>query len=964
MAKNETYFTDIKKCVMDGVRGGRAAYNREEAMMMVYNGKVVFNRALYSIEALDAIIPTEGTTNMKGACLVDSIKKDHDGTQTYVDYTISPESIEANNTDKEKSGFYTVTQNVTGLQTTGKYTQPAETFLGYVYLNLQVKSVIYMQAPAEGGFIYPTVSYGGTRRAVYSSGRKVDEVWTGVTDTLLSASGRALVTGATFNTVGNEIGAVYAPDLGTTESEIRSVAEITALSIEAIDGSVLNWSGKEYAYQTENVKTTTYSKPEITASYTDIGANGSAAVLTITWKQTKTEGFSSGADEIVTSLSGTISNSATFGNRITSISGTSYLTGASLVTTSGSASRGNITASSLGYTKKDRTKAYVVSVTVSVNGKSASESVTVYQQANTVSSYYTQPEITDVTAGDVGADGSAAYITVWYSQYIHTYSTANPTGKDTYCGGSASPLTVMGEAVTNNGRKSGVNIIADTWGTSIKPRTIVYRVLSVSIDANGESGLWSGNLNVYQEANAVTNTIYGVYYTYIVVTPVSGGAAPSSWQTTIPTVTESNKYLWLQQTVTFANGSTNVVPSVVGEYRSGKTVKSVTCYYLSSSSSSGVKVSSSGWNTSAPSMSSYNKYLWAYQVIEYSDGIKRQTEPIVIATYSSSSLSSISKKYAVNSECISNIGCEARVSVLCQRPATYIYTSDSTSEGVEDAKATITSTVGSLSSSSITGSGAVTLSIPENTGSGRSITVKATAPDNTQDSATLKQQEVKYEFYTMSLAAIGAPGGDMTINIISQRNGKAWAILASNVSVSDLSGVTVKSVTAVEGGETGEYNITINVPANTYSASRKFKITAIQPSSGKTVTWDAEQAGSSAQKEKVAVVCTPSFTGLSNSRVAYEIFFDATNTNKYAGGTLNNVVIQLNTKADGSGTVVATKTLFSSLTVQAGSCSETVSGTLSNNTGSTLIYFLVYFDNKLQYRTMPMSDVDLQPEEQ
>lgn len=812
-----------------------------------------------------------------------------------------------------------------------------------------------MYAPANGGFITPVVLYSGTRRAVYSNGDKVDESWSGNTSVLLSATGKALVTGAVFHSVG-EIGKVYAPDLGTTESETRAVAQITALTIEAIDGSILSWSGTEYAYQFENVKLTQYSVPVISASYTDVGANGSAAVLTITWSQTKTESYSSGADPVETPLSGTIDNAATTGNRITSISGTSLLTGASLVTTSGSSSRGNVTANSLAYTAKDRTKVYTVSITVSVNGRSANTSASVYQAKNTVSSYYTEPEITSVTAGDVGAGGAEASISVAYSQSLVTTSTANPTGKSTPCGSTTSPVTVMGETVSNNGAKSGVKIVADSLGTSAKSRQIVYRVLSVSITANNKTGLWSGTLNVYQAANAVINTTYGAYKSSIVVTPVTGKIAPSSWQTTIPSVSSTNKYLWLQQTVTFANGTTALAQSIVGEYRTGYTVSSVTCYYLASSSSSGVKASASGWGTSAPSMSSYNKYLWAYQIIKYSDGTTMQTEPEIIATYSNSGLSSISKKYSTGSECIENVGGTARVSVLCQRPATYTYTSGSSNDGIVDASATITTTVGSLSASSITGSGSVTLTIPENTGFGRSITIKAVAPDNSQATATLAQQEVKYEFYSNTLAGIGATGGELTLILISTRNEKAFAVTASNIAISGITGASVKSVTALGGGE---YSIVIqNIPANTSTSSRTFTITATQPVSSKTFTWDATQAGQSQIRGKVAVNLTAEY-GLGQMSVTYSICFDATNTTYYNGGTISNVNITLNTKIDGTGDVIASKKLYDSLQVSRGSKSETLIGSLSNRTG-VMVYVLVYYDNALQHKTTPMMSPDIQ----
>lgn len=838
MGKASDYIVDKNK-LKGGSDTAKGLYFGGTAQQAYLGSKLVFNRALYSIEAFDILIPAEGTENMKGTCLVDSFKTDRDGKQTSVDYTISPTSIEANETDEEKTGFYTVTQNVSGLKTTGQYTQAAKVLLGYTYHGLKVTSVTYMYAPASGGFITPVVGYSGTRRAVYSNGETEDESWGSNTSVLLSATGKALVTGAVFDSK-IDIGKVLAPDLGTTPSEIRAVAQITALTIEAIDGSILSWSGTAYAYQFENVRTTTYSTPVVTASYTDISAGGSAAVLTITWSQTKTESYSSGADPVETPLSGTIDNAATSGNRITSISGTRHLTGASLVTTSGSASRGNITANSLEYTSKERTKAYDVSVTVSINGKSATKSVTVYQAANVVSSYYTTPEITSVTAGDVGAGGAAASISVKYTQSLVTISTAKPSGKSSEVGGTKSPATVMGETVSNNGAKSGVKIVADSLGSTVKSRSIVYTVLSVSITANEKTGLWSGELDVYQAANAVTKYERTSYTVNISANPTTG--------------------------VNSAGGTSVLTCNAI---------ETLGYYYTS--------------------------------------------DPDNIGSYKSHSM-----------------------------------------------YGNLKTNIGTLSTNQIIGTGKqATLTLGENTGIERTATVTMTATSTVGQtdivvSCTVKQNAVRYSFYSNTLAAIGASGGEMVLLIFSTRNDKAFPITASNIAVSGITGTSV--AVDVADSTTGEYKVTVSgIGANTSTSQRTFTVTATQPSSGKTVTWDAIQSGASQIKGKVSVVCTPQFTNNTTfERVSYTIYFDATNTTYYTGGTISNVYVQLNTKNDGTGTVIANTKIYDSLQVAAGSKSASKLGTLTNSTGSSSVYFLVYYDNALQYKTMPMLKPELQ----
>ena len=578
MGKASDYIVD--KCKLKGGSDTVNGLYFGGTVQQVYQGsKLVFNRALYSIEAFDALVPAEGTSDMKSSCLVDSIKTDFDDTQSVVDYTITPETIEANDTDKEKKGLFTVKQKVSGLQVTAEYTQGAKVLMGYTYMNLKVTSVIYMYAPAEGGYITPLVAYSGTRRAVYSNGENVDEAWTGSTEALLSATGKALVTGATFESVGDSIGRVYAPDLGTTESESRAVAQITALTIKAINGQTLSWSGTAYAYQMENYKTTKYG-------------------------------------------------------------------------------------------------AYSVQI-------------------------------------------------------------------------SASATTM----VSNGGKVT--------------------------------------------------------------------------------------------------------------------------------------------------------------------------------------------------------------LSVVCKQAATYTYTSGRTNDVNLDADATLSTTCGTLSKSSVTGSGSSELTIPENIGSARDITITATASDGiTKKTATVRQDAVRYEFYSDTLAGIGAPGGDITLTLISTRNDRSFPILKSNVVVTGITGATVKSVETLDNGLLGEQSIVINVPANTTTSNRDFTITATQPSSGKTFTWDAEQAGQSQIRGKVAVYLEAEY-GLGKSSVTYSIYFDATNTTYYSGGTISNVTIQLNTKQDGTGDVIASKKLYDSLQVSSGTKSETSLGLLQNRNGGE-VYVHVYYDNKLQYTTMPMMSPDME----
>ena len=65
----------------------------------------------------------------------------------------------------------------------------------------------------------------------------------------------------------------------------------------------------------------------------------------------------------------------------------------------------------------------------------------------------------------------------------------------------------------------------------------------------------------------------------------------------------------------------------------GNGISSVTEYYLASTLSSGVTVSTAGWTTTVQTVTATKKYLWNYEVITYSNGSKTTTTPVIIGTY-------------------------------------------------------------------------------------------------------------------------------------------------------------------------------------------------------------------------------------------------------------------------------------------------------------------------------------------
>lgn len=123
----------------------------------------------------------------------------------------------------------------------------------------------------------------------------------------------------------------------------------------------------------------------------------------------------------------------------------------------------------------------------------------------------------------------------------------------------------------------------------------------------------------------------------------SNSTAPTSWATTVPTLTTTNKYLWNYETITYTNGSTaSTAKRVIGVYgdtgakgatgstgatgATGKGVsKIVEQYYLSTSQTS---QTGGSWSTSQPEWSP-DCYIWARQQITWTNNSVTYTDPIL-----------------------------------------------------------------------------------------------------------------------------------------------------------------------------------------------------------------------------------------------------------------------------------------------------------------------------------------------
>lgn len=150
---------------------------------------------------------------------------------------------------------------------------------------------------------------------------------------------------------------------------------------------------------------------------------------------------------------------------------------------------GTVRAESLGTTSKPRSVVDTVTVTVSVNGKTATKTVNVYQSENTaVEDYYSIPEFTNEFSYDVfGAVGAESVLPSVAPEYIQTKSTRYSSGEILYTDISTGGVLKFMERDNQN---NFTLVNASTGAISTSNRTVpgnVYGDVSVMVTLNGKS---------------------------------------------------------------------------------------------------------------------------------------------------------------------------------------------------------------------------------------------------------------------------------------------------------------------------------------------------------------------------------------------------------------------------------------------------------------------------------------------
>lgn len=307
--------------------------------------------------------------------------------------------------------------------------------------------------------------------------------------------------------------------------------------------------------------------------------------------------------------------------------------------------------------------------------------------------------------------------------------------------------------------------------------------------------------------------------------------------------TASAKGGWVQVSVSwtrYKNGeyydSGTAYPSISG-------YASVDGAYASGSE---VYIPNAGTNTYQPTAYTITSYSFTVDGEEYEESAsKRITLGYNYITDTSTEYSVSCGSASVTS--IANTGGTFSFTATCQSRETTTYYSGSVVTGSwSNASATVgySNGVSSVSPTSFTGSATITATVGENIGDSRNprVTVKATDYTSESDYTSVVQDAVSYEFSAVTTLnpSIDYNTGSFSVSVSSKRNGKAWSISKSDVTISNSSYASVSGIVQSSYPDY-QYNVNISPTTNNGTSDRTYRITVTQPTSGRTLTFNVTQ---------------------------------------------------------------------------------------------------------------------------
>lgn len=241
------------------------------------------------------------------------------------------------------------------------------------------------------------------------------------------------------------------------------------------------------------------------------------------------------------------------------------------------------------------------------------------------------------------SDGSS------YSDYVTVKVVPNVTGADgdgyeyIYYRSSSSSASSIPTPRRQNGS------LTNDWQDDPMPPTVdeQYVYVAYKKGAVGSDGTFSTPKLFNRFPKSIANQETRFY------TTSSLSPAPEAWKiwnygtTSMPTdFNDSFPWLWKVIRTTYTDGTTDDVVSCEG-YKAtdgepgtpgapgapGVGIDSIQTYYLISSKSEGIKISSSGWSTDMVNPTSSKPYLWSYVKTTLSNGDFENSTPVIIGNF-------------------------------------------------------------------------------------------------------------------------------------------------------------------------------------------------------------------------------------------------------------------------------------------------------------------------------------------
>lgn len=210
--------------------------------------------------------------------------------------------------------------------------------------------------------------------------------------------------------------------------------------------------------------------------------------------------------------------------------------------------------------------------------------------------------------GDAGANGKSIGSVVNY--YLATSVSSNVTT-------STSGWTTTVQSVSSSKKYLwNYEVIKYSDGTNAAITTPCIIGAYGDTGSKGDTGATGKGISKITEHYAVST---------------SNSTIPTSWSSTVPTLTATNKYLWNYETITYTDNTTaDTTKRVIGVYgdkgdtgTTGKGVKSSAVTYQTSSS--GTTTPTGTWSSTVPATTAEKPYLWSRTIIMYTDNTTTTT---------------------------------------------------------------------------------------------------------------------------------------------------------------------------------------------------------------------------------------------------------------------------------------------------------------------------------------------------